>query len=378
LRPNLRINEAEALQASLRPNPELEAEIADFGGTGETSGVDLLETTVSLVQAFELGGDRKKRLALAKQRGDLIGWNYETKRLNVISETRRRFLGALVAERKWQLAQELDNLTPQAQGTNQSSGENGPDNFEGKTQATTLAELERQLEQLTSHLERRGLEHTRRESRHALAAMWGSQSVNFDGLAGKLDERYPVPPLEILAQHLESHPRIARWKSAVQRHRATEALAEAEAVPNLETRMGGVHGRESGDQALELEATLPLPVFDRRQGDRLAARLSVERARHQRRAVRLKLWEQLRQAHGELNLAAEGAQALNDTILPTAQRAVKAAEQAFERDQISLDKVIEARRQLLKVREKRLEFLADYHKAVIEIEALIARSMRSV
>ena len=36
----LRAREARALQAGLRPNPELGLEVEDFGGTGEASGFD--------------------------------------------------------------------------------------------------------------------------------------------------------------------------------------------------------------------------------------------------------------------------------------------------------------------------------------------------
>jgi len=112
----IRINEAEALQAGLAPNPELEVELTDFGGTGETSGFDLLETKLSLVQSIELGGDRQKRLALAQRQSDLAGWDYEIKRVQVISETRRRFLRALVADRRLQLMQQVQELQCAQQG----------------------------------------------------------------------------------------------------------------------------------------------------------------------------------------------------------------------------------------------------------------------
>ena len=51
---DIRISEAETLQSGLLPNPELEVEAEEFGGSGETSGFDNAESTVLLSQLLEL------------------------------------------------------------------------------------------------------------------------------------------------------------------------------------------------------------------------------------------------------------------------------------------------------------------------------------
>ena len=51
----LRAIEARRLQAGLLPNPELSAELENFGGTGSTRGVQSSETTIQLSQLIELG-----------------------------------------------------------------------------------------------------------------------------------------------------------------------------------------------------------------------------------------------------------------------------------------------------------------------------------
>lgn len=392
----VRIREAEALQAGLRPNPELETEMTDFGGTGETSGFDVLETKLSVIQPLELGGDREKRLALARQERELAGWDYEAKRLEVMSETRRRFLRALVAERSLRLmekAQALESDRP-------AEGER--DDAEKEAPVVALAEVDERLEGLSIRLDRRRAERARERARRALAAMWGSASATFDRIVGDLDpgrppsdsrsgrretsdrsvdELDPVlapPPLEALVAHLERHPRVARWEAEIERHRAARELAEAEAFPDLEARVGGVHTRETDDYGLEVEMTLPVPLFDREQGSRLAARREGVRAAHRRRSARLELRQELREAHAKLELAADEARSLTERVLPAAEHAVDAAERAVEADRSSRETVLEARRKRLEVRRQRLEALADYHRAVIDVEELIARSLRTL
>ncbi|MEL7048547.1 MAG: TolC family protein, partial [Pseudomonadota bacterium] len=80
---DLRIEEARHLQAGLLPNPEAELELENFGGSGELSGTDALETTLSLRQLIELGGKREARIRAAEGAWRVSRLDYETQRLDV-------------------------------------------------------------------------------------------------------------------------------------------------------------------------------------------------------------------------------------------------------------------------------------------------------
>ena len=58
-------NRARLVQAGFRPNPELSVEVENFLGTGEASGFDGAEVTVSVSQRLDLGGRRSSRRAAA-------------------------------------------------------------------------------------------------------------------------------------------------------------------------------------------------------------------------------------------------------------------------------------------------------------------------
>src|SRR6187402_471561 len=60
-----RAAEARALQAGLRPNPELEMEVENVAGSGDYSGTQNAEYTLTLSQVIELGDKRQSRQALA-------------------------------------------------------------------------------------------------------------------------------------------------------------------------------------------------------------------------------------------------------------------------------------------------------------------------
>ena len=98
------------LQAGLLPNPELGIEVENFAGSGSRSSFDQAETTLQVSQLFELGGKRAKRIVMAGLDRNLRTWDLEAKRLDVITETRKAFVGVLAAQRRHVLASDLASL----------------------------------------------------------------------------------------------------------------------------------------------------------------------------------------------------------------------------------------------------------------------------
>ena len=87
--------DARILQAGLLPNPELGAEVENFGGSDMRSGTfdECGGHGSALSQLIELGGKRAKRSRVAKLERDLAGWDYEAKRLDVYVATAKGFHG---------------------------------------------------------------------------------------------------------------------------------------------------------------------------------------------------------------------------------------------------------------------------------------------
>src|SRR5262249_53042202 len=105
--------EARTLQTSLFPNPEIELELENFGGAGDVRGVDSSESTFQLSQLIELGGKRAKRLRAAGLERDIAGWDYEAKRLEVLTEATKAFIDVLAAQERLALTEDVVRLSEQ-------------------------------------------------------------------------------------------------------------------------------------------------------------------------------------------------------------------------------------------------------------------------
>ena len=113
------------MQAGLRPNPEVSLEVEDFGGNKEFSGFGESETTLKLSQPLELGGKRAARIQEAKAGKALVKFDYDVKRLEVMSQTAQAFYEVLGAQRRVELNEEFARLAQESVPAIQERVESG-------------------------------------------------------------------------------------------------------------------------------------------------------------------------------------------------------------------------------------------------------------
>jgi len=367
---SIRMAEAEQLQAGLLPNPEIEAELEEFGGTGGAAGLDGAETAIVLSQVVELGDKRAARAALAAHERKLAGWDYETARLAVFSAVAERFIDVLVLQEQVVLAGENLALARRVQATVGKRIAAGRGVAIEKTKAdVAVAMIDIQLKRTERQL---------LASRAALAATWGSTTPAFGRLAGTLETVRPVPPLERLAGLIEQNPDIARWDQELAQRRATVDLARANGVLDMTVGAGWRYANESNDQTFIVSVGVDLPVFDRNQGEISKARYGVIKAHFDRataltaaRAALAGAYQELAAAHGEVT-------ALRDVVLPGAKKAFATTSRLFESGKVGYVDILDAQQTLVDARGQYLEALAAYHGGVAKIEGLIAQSLSSV
>ncbi len=355
------------MQAARWPNPELDLEVENIAGSGSFSGVDSAETTVSLAQTLPLGGDITRRLELAHTRTRLANWEYESARLAVLLEATRRFVDALAADRRIRLAERELELARATQKLTIQRVEAGDVSPVEKSRAVVPV--------ITSEV---AMERARREREAAyrrVATTWGGRTVTFDRLVGDMEHISPFPSVDALVELINENPQVARWSAEISQRLAEQRLAEAEAVPDLTGRVGFRHDNAEDDVALVVGISLPLPIFDRRRGDTLAARLGASAARQLQREAELRLEDMLSDAYAQLAGSHDEAMALKARALPAATNAYDATRRAFDEGKLPFLDVLDAQRTLFDLESRYIDALARYHAAVAEIEALIGRRL---
>ncbi len=355
-----RAREALAVQAGLRPNPELEVEVGELGSPGGARGV---ETTFAVSQTLELGGKGAKRRRAAEREAGLVAWDREAARLDLVERASSAFWAALAAQARADLAAELAELARR-----------GAETVAERVRAGKVSPIEATQARVEHGAAQAALARARAEAlgaRRALAALWGGADDPAERVEGDLGGAAPAPEAELRAA-LARNPDRARWADEVEARRAAAEREEAGGVPDL-TLGGGVRVVGGGDETTVFAAlSLPLPLFDRNQGAAAEARAQVARARAEQRAADRRLGAELAQALGEFAAARAEAAALEAEVLPGARAALEAIREGYQRGKFGYPALLEAQRTLIDARGQALDAAAAVRQAQVRLDRLTA------
>jgi cobalt-zinc-cadmium efflux system outer membrane protein len=357
-------------QAGVLPNPELEFIAEEFGGSESRQGYDAAKTTVWLSQPVELGGKRGKRRGVAHSEARLTGWDYEAKRLEVITLAKKAFVDVLLAQGQLALAESLLVLAEDVRNTVAERVKAGKVPF--------LEETKAGVEVATTRIARDRASRELDTARKRLSASWGVTMPVFKEAAGELDAVMDVPPLEKLSEFLDNTPEVARWNEEVALGNELLALAKAQRIPNINVIAGISRFEDDGTYAGNAGISLPLPLFNRNAGGILAAKHQAIRAEYEQRAVRLRAATDLVEAHSRLETARSEAVTIKAELLPGAQQAFDAAQTGYREGKFGHLEVLDTQRTFNDAKVRYLDVLADYQKAVADVERLIGIPLNTI
>jgi cobalt-zinc-cadmium efflux system outer membrane protein len=357
----LRAAEARQLQARVLPNPAFAVELENVGGSGSTTtGTRAAETTIQLSQLIELGGKRAKRIRLAGFERELSGWDYEVKRLEVLTEAKKAFVDVLTTAERLAFTADLLRLAEQVQRT-----------VSARVQAGKVSPIEQTRARVTVSTARLQAQQARRSHEAAkirLAAFWGSTAPVFEGVSGSLDTAASVPSLDTLTARVQMHPDIARWASEMAARRAQIEVARSKAVPDLTVSGGVRYFNETNESAFVFGFSVPLPLFDRNQGGIGEAHARLTKAELERRGAEVRVRTVLADTYQNLVSAANEVTTLHNEVLPAAQEAFQATQEGYRLGKFGFLELLDAQRTFVETRGRYLEALATYHKAVADVE----------
>ena len=367
----IRAAEARALQASLPANPEIGLGMENFGGSGQLSGFDGMEATFSISQIFVPGEKIRTRARLASLDRELSVFDYETTRVNILTDVTTQFVQTLRAQRRITLAERAHELARQVF-----------DVVTKRVHAGDLSPIEQGRSKITvstTDLALKQAHRTLKVARIQLAAFWSSTSPTFDVAQGNLDQvAATLPSAEAIAQVISQNPDIARWAVEMSKHKTALELAQLATVPDITVEGGLRHFNDIDAPAFVVGFALPLPLFDRNQGGRLEATYNASKAYHDRRAAETRVRSVLAAGYEALSASHTAVLTLRDDILPNARSTFVATKKAFQEGKIGYLDILDAQRTLIHLEADYLDALTTFHTAASEVERLIAQPLDNV
>ncbi|NNL85836.1 MAG: TolC family protein [Myxococcales bacterium] len=353
-------------QAGLLPNPELSLEVEEFAGEDTFGGFHRAQTTLSLAWVLERG-IRRKRVAAAEARSSLLISEAEILRLEVAGETAERFITSIEEQEHLAKATEAVSHAEAAVAAVYRRVQ------AGKTATAELARAEAELAQ--TRLARDDVTHELAIARHRLAAQWGAVTPAFERVRGDLG-RIPLPqPFEVFEARVEQSPRVARLLSEERVAEANLRLSEARRWPNLRPRLGVRRIEATDDIALVAEVNVPLPVFNRNQGDIAASRSARARTRAEAEAARVRVSAMLFRAYEELEHHVHRAETLKEEVIPRLARALDETRRGYEKGRYNYFEWRSVQVDLLEAETELIKASAAAHRLVVGLERLTGQQV---
>lgn len=360
----IRVSEADQLQASLRPNPELKFDSEQLGAS------EGAESTVRLSQLIEMGDKRRKRIRLASLGRDAAAMDYEARRLDILTQVDKSFIDVLAARQRLELTERFVELSTRALDAVTARVQAGKDSPVEKIRAQiALSNVKIKSAQAKQNLV---------AARKNLARLWAAEEPVFEKAVGNFEEVRPVPSSQDLARLIGNNPDLARWTVEIERRRAAFDLAKAKGKSDI-TLSGGVQYLEgSAETAMVVGISLPLPFFDVNQGGRMRAANRLAQAAEQQKAARMRINIALTKAHQALSNAFIKTTELKNNVLQNAQTLLDAATEGYRQGKFDYLHVLDAQRTYFQARLQHLDSLAACHKARADVERLIGQSLENV
>jgi cobalt-zinc-cadmium efflux system outer membrane protein len=357
-------------QAGTRPNPELEVEAENLAASGSQDGYDTAEISVKLSQSLELGGKRDKRRRVAQSESRVAELAYESKKVDVTAETRNAFVGVLLAQERFALAESLLTVAVHVQNMASERVKAG--------KISPLEEIKAGVEASSARMDRDRARLDLDTSRKHLSSFWGETAPSFSEATGKLDVVPEIPTFDMLASLLNHSPGLAQSTEETEWGRRELALAEAERYPDMEVSAGISRFEEDGTHAGILGFSIPLPLFDRKVGIVTAARHRALRLEDEQRATRARASRELIEAYNQLQSARAEALIIQKELLTGVQHAFQAAQTGYEEGKTGYLEVLDAQRTLGEAQGRYLDVLAVFQKAAIDVERLTGHPLNTI
>jgi cobalt-zinc-cadmium efflux system outer membrane protein len=365
-----RAREAATLQAGLLPNPALNISAENLANS-RLKGFDGPAVTLQFSQLIELGGKRTRRVRLADLDRDLASWDYEAKRLDVLTDTRKVFMQVLAAQEHLRLAQELLELAGQVQRSTAERVHAG--------KVSPLEETRAGVATATARLQLTAAQSELQAARVALAALWGTAAPRFERVEGKIEEIVTaIPSPEDIEGLIAQNPDVARWVTEIEQRQAALALARSHRMPDLTVSAGVREYADTGDTALVAGIAVPLPLFDRNQGTIQGSHYRLAKAEDERQAAEARVRSAFARSYLSLTTAQAEVLALRTEVLPAAQRAFEAATEGYRQGKFSYLEVLDAQRTLFDTRGRYLTSLTTYQTAAADLERLVGVALDEI
>ena len=376
-RERLAIAEGRAIQAGLRPNPELQAE---YGSARFLGGEPESEFDIGVSQVFETGGKRGKRVAVARL--ELTRTRAEVLALErqFAAEVRASYARAVAAGKQLDALEQLIAINEElARITNERLQEGDVAPVEINLVRVETDRLRAQVVRARAELEGEII------SLRALAGFTMTEPLRIAPLPDR-PPRLDLSVMELTEIALRERADLQAARLDEELGMARIRLAEAQGVPNVEASVrysqersfidfdgttSSANGLRDKDNILTFGLAVQIPVFNKNQGAIASAVGERAEAQRQREFLETTIRRDVALAYRRYRAAAEALVLYSTQIVPRSEEIVRSVRAAYGLGEFSIFNVLNEQRRLVESQTGYTQALRDYYAALADLERIL-------
>ncbi len=367
---DIRSKDGDIIQSALLPNPEIEFEIENFAGTGETRFFRHFETALTVGQKILLGGKRRKRIKTAELDRKISIREYNRKLSELLSEIRKRFITTLLIQKKLVLREEMVGLSRKF--IKRIS-------VRVKAGRTSPAELSRaRVSLMRNQLALKRLQMEMFSAKQQLATLWGATEADFNLVNGHANITSFFTKLQSFKNRLPENPLLKSIASEIDFRRSVLNLEQANKIPDATISGGLRRFNENGDVSLSMSLSIPIPLKRTNVGAIKSAGYLLKKTQSRYHAAEIKLKNEIIETYKMLKSTYNNASILNKKILPEAEKTLKTILNGYDQGKFGYLEVFDAYRTHLEVKEECFENGTKYMLLLIELERLTGKGLEKL
>jgi outer membrane protein, heavy metal efflux system len=351
-----------AQQAGLYPNPTVGASGEELGSRDGPGG---FMTAPIVTQEFVLGGKRRLNRRAALKQVDQTRLMQMSQWFTILTSVRQGYFDVLAAEAR---VAALDKLLELADRSLQ--------NAETLLKGNQIAELDVlpfRIDRERLRADREVARNERIAASYRLTALMGAPQLTCVTLLGSLDALPPEYAFEPLKEAmLATHPDVLVAEAGIDRAELLLKRARVQSIPNITFGAGYTRNNMTpGQNEWTFSAGIPVPLFDRNQGNIQEAQALLGRARAEVPRVQNDLIQRLATAFGLYQSAKQRAERYRAVVLPAARDAYELSLKAFKGGQFEYLRVLQSQQSLAAAELEYIRALQDQWRSASDIAGLL-------
>lgn len=354
------------IQASLLPNPTINIVQGSVPGFGKYSQNPNASSTYTINQMIEIGGKRRARQDVANAQYDETVVAYAFNSADLFSQTVNAFLAVAEAEAKLRLSEQGISISQKTINT-----------IVNRINAGRTSELDLNTAQIAFNDQKLVVASIKNEidsSKFTLSRLWNGSVNDVHKIIVPSFKTMPLHSLSFYLDRIHENLELKSFSQAEEVAKNQIKLAQAKQYPDISIGGGIEHFYENSEpkshNAVILELIVPIPIFDRNQGNVVSALENYRKSLDNSQSKKLSLQSAIVKTYKIASQALLQINTIKKEILPKSLHSLKLARHGYEQGRFSYLDLLNAQQKLLDAQMREVTALFLYFRAWYVLQIL--------